>query len=385
MTRLLGFYDKERSQGGSFDAGIENALTFLLVNPRFLFRTEQDPPGSARDVELASRLSFFLWSSIPDDELLDTASKGALKNPEVLEKQVRRMLADPRSESLITNFAAQWLFLGDVALKEPDPLLYRHFDDSLRRAMVRETELFLSSVLRSDRSILGLVDANYTFLNERLAEHYGIPNVKGSDFRRVTFPPGSPRGGLLSHGSILTLTSYPTRTSPVLRGKYVLENLLAAPPPPPPPNVPALNTAGEKRGESLTLRDAMVQHRANPACSGCHAAMDPIGFAMENFDAVGRWRERDAGKNIDTSGALPGGIAFDGVTGLKKVLLSQPELFTGAFTEKLMMYAIGRNVQYYDLPAVRRIVRESAKQDHSFAALVLGVVKSAPFQMKVKS
>jgi mono/diheme cytochrome c family protein len=390
LEDLLPFYTAGRKEG-NFDLGIQGAIERLLVSPQFLFRIEREPSGARNtafpvsDIELASRLSFFIWSSIPDDELLDTASKGALKNPEVLEKQVRRMLADPRSESLITNFAAQWLFLGDVALKEPDPLLYRHFDDSLRRAMVRETELFLSSVLRSDRSILGLVDANYTFLNERLAEHYGIPNVKGSDFRRVTFPPGSPRGGLLSHGSILTLTSYPTRTSPVLRGKYVLENLLAAPPPPPPPNVPALNTAGEKRGESLTLRDAMVQHRANPACSGCHAAMDPIGFAMENFDAVGRWRERDAGKNIDTSGALPGGIAFDGVTGLKKVLLSQPELFTGAFTEKLMMYAIGRNVQYYDLPAVRRIVRESAKQDHSFAALVLGVVKSAPFQMRQRS
>jgi hypothetical protein len=219
-------------------------------------------------------------------------------------------------------------------------------------------------------------------LNERLAEHYGIPNVKGSDFRRVTLPPGSGRGGLLGQGSILMLTSYPTRTSPVLRGKYVLENLLAAPPPPPPPDVPALNTTGEKRGELLTLRDAMVQHRASPACSGCHSAMDPIGFAMENFDAVGRWRERDAGKAIDTSGVLPGGLAFDGVAGLKKVLLNQPDLFVAAFTEKLMMYALGRNVQYYDMPAVRKVVRESQKQGHTFASLVINVVKSSPFQMR---
>jgi hypothetical protein len=334
---------------------------------------------------LASRLSFFLWSSIPDDELLSAAINGTLKNPDVLEKQVRRMLADPRSESLITNFAAQWLFLGDVALKEPDPLLFRHFDDSLRLAMVRETELFLSSVLLSDRSVLRLLDADYTFLNERLAEHYGIPNVKGSDFRRVTLPPGSPRGGLLGQGSILTLTSYPTRTSPVLRGKYVLENLLASPPPPPPANVPALNTAGEKRGETLTLRDAMVQHRANPACSGCHSAMDPIGFAMESFDAVGRWRDHDAGKTIDSSGVLPGGIAFDGVAGLKKVLLDQPEPFISAFAEKLMMYAVGRNVQYYDMPAVRKIVRDSAKENYTFASLVLNLVKSAPFQMRSHS
>jgi hypothetical protein len=388
MEDLIPFYAAGRTEG-SFDLGIQRALERLLVSPQFLFRIEREPKGVAPNtatlvspMELASRLSFFLWGSIPDDELIDAATKGNLKDPAVLEKQVRRMLADPRSESLVTSFAAQWLFLGDVALKEPDPLLFRHFDVSLRQSMVRETELFLNSVLRADRSVLRLIDADYTFLNERLAEHYGIPNVKGSDFRRVTFPPGSPRGGLLGHGSILTLTSYPTRTSPVLRGKYVLENLLAAPPPPPPANVPALSTSGEKRGESLTLRDAMVQHRANPACSGCHSAMDPIGFAMENFDAVGRWRERDADKAIDGSGVLPGGLAFDGVGGLKKVLLGQPDLFVGAFTEKLMMYALGRNVQYYDMPAVRKIVRESEKQGYTFLSLVLNLVKSAPFQMR---
>jgi mono/diheme cytochrome c family protein len=388
LEDLIPFYAAGRAEG-SFDLGIQRALERLLVSPQFLFRIEREPASVAKNtaapvsaMELASRISFFLWGSIPDDELLDVAIKGNLKDPAVLEKQVRRMLADPRSESLITSFAAQWLFLGDVALKEPDPLLFRHFDVSLRQAMVRETELFLNSVLRADRSVLRLLDADYTFLNERLAEHYGIPNVKGSDFRRVTFPQGSPRGGLLGHGSILTLTSYPTRTSPVLRGKYVLENLLAAPPPPPPANVPALNTSGEKRGEILTLRDAMVQHRANPACSGCHSAMDPIGFAMENFDAVGRWRERDADKAIDTSGVLPGGHAFDGVGGLKKVLLSQPDLFVGAFTEKLMMYALGRNVQYYDMPAVRKIVHDSEKQGFTFISLVLNLVKSAPFQMR---
>jgi hypothetical protein len=388
MEDLIPFYASGRAEG-SFDLGIQRALERLLVSPQFLFRIEREPRGVGPNtatvvspIELASRLSFFLWGSIPDDELLDTAVKGTLKDPAVLEKQVRRMLADPRSESLVTSFAAQWLFLGDVPLKEPDPLLFRHFDVSLRQAMVRETELFLDSVLRADQSVLRLLDADYTFLNERLAEHYGIPNVKGSDFRRVTFPQGSPRGGLLGHGSILMLTSYPTRTSPVLRGKYVLENLLAAPPPPPPPDVPALSTAGEKRGESLTLRDAMVQHRANPACSGCHSAMDPIGFAMEKFDAIGRWRERDADKAIDSSGVLPGGRAFDGVDGLKKVLLGQPELFVGAFTEKLMMYALGRNVQYYDMPAVRKIVRDSEKQGYTFLSLVLNLVKSAPFQMR---
>jgi hypothetical protein len=323
---LMPFFAEGRD-AGSFETGIQLALERLLVSPQFLFRIEREPDGAGAgtayrvsDLELASRLSFFIWSSLPDDELLDAAVRGTLKNPDVLERQTRRMLADPRSGSLITNFAAQWLFLGDIALKEPDPLMFRHFDASLRRAMARETELFLDSVLRADRSVLRLLDADYTFLNERLAEHYGIPNVKGGDFRRVTLPEGSPRRGLLGQGSILTLTSYPTRTSPVLRGKYVLENLLASPPPPPPPNVPALETQGGKPGETLTLRDAMERHRKNPACAGCHAAMDPIGFAMEGFDAVGRWRDRDNGKEIDASGVLPGGLAFDGIDGLKRVL-----------------------------------------------------------------
>jgi hypothetical protein len=272
-----------------------------------------------------------------------------------------------------------------VELKEPDPLLFRHFDETLRRAFERETELFLDSILRENRSMLELLDADYTFLNERLADHYDIPNVRGSDFRRVTLPEGSQRGGLLGQGSILMLTSYSTRTSPVLRGKFVLDNLLASPPPPPPPDVPALMTESAESGEALTMREAMIQHRANPVCASCHAMMDPIGFALENFDAIGRWRETDAGDPVDTSGVFPGGATFEGMAGLKQVLLQMPEQFVGAMTEKLLMFAIGRNVQYFDAPAVRGIVREAAEDEYTFTSLVLGVVKSAPFQMRMKS
>jgi hypothetical protein len=272
--------------------------------------------------------------------------------------------------------------LRDIDGKQPDELLFPDFDETLRRAFHRETELFLDSVLRENRSVLELLTANYTFANERLAEHYGIPNVRGSDFRRVTFPEGSPRGGLLGQGSILTLTSYATRTSPVLRGKWVLDNLLASPPPPPPPNIPALKTEGPEPGRTLTMREAMTEHRANPACASCHARMDPIGFAMENFDAVGRWRDRDSGNRIDTSGVLPGGAAFDGMAGLKRALLAHPEQFASAVAEKLLMYALGRNLQYYDAPAVRAIVREAAPSGYTLSSLVLGVVKSVPFQMR---
>src|SRR5688572_11542788 len=292
---LLPFYERGRKEG-SFDLGVQKALERLLVSSQFLFRIEREPANVAvgtayrvSDLELASRLSFFIWSSIPDDELLDVAAAGPLKDPKVLEQQVRRMLADPRSESLVTNFAAQWLYLRDIAAKQPDEILFADFDETLRTAMQRETELFISSVFRENRSVLDLLKANYTFLNERLARHYGVPNVKGSYFRRVTFPDGSVRGGLLGQGSVLTITSYSTRTSPVLRGKWVLENLLSAAPPPPPADVPSLKTETTP-GKPLTLREAMVQHRAAPACAGCHARMDPIGFAMENFDAVGRWR-----------------------------------------------------------------------------------------------
>jgi mono/diheme cytochrome c family protein len=387
---LMPFYTAGRSEAG-FDKGIQNALERLLVSPQFLFRIEHDPANnravpdraySITDLELASRLSFFIWSSIPDDELLDAAIAGKLRTTAGLDQQVRRMLADSRSESLVSNFASQWLYLNDIDAKEPDEILFPDFDETLRTALRKETDLFLDSILRENRSVLDLLTANYTFVNERLAKHYGIPNVQGSYFRRVTFPADNPRGGLLGQGSILTITSYANRTSPVLRGKWVLENLLAAAPPPPPPNVPALKTDAPEPGKTLAMRDAMTQHRANPACAGCHARMDPIGFAMENFDAVGKWRTRDSGNRIDASGEFPGGVRFDGPAGLKKALMEHPEQFVSAMTEKLLMYAIGRNLQYYDGPAVREIVRQAGRNNYTFASLVSGVVKSVPFQMR---
>ncbi len=387
LQDLLPFYTAGRAER-DFDLGIQRALERLLVSPQFLFRIERTPanvpPNTAyrvSDIELASRLSFFLWSSIPDDELIDVASKGKLKDPAVLEQQVRRLLADPRSETMVTNFAEQWLYLRDVDSKKPDELLFPDFDENLRTAFRQETRLFLDSVLREHKSLLELLTANYTFLNERLAKHYGIPNVKGSYFRRIAFPAGSPRGGLLGQGSILTLTAYANRTSPVLRGKWVMENLLAAPPPPPPPNVPALKTEN-KDNKPLTMRDAMILHRASPVCASCHARMDPIGFSMENFDAVGRWRDLDNGAPIDTSGVFPDGTKFNGMAGLKKALLAHPDQFVNTVAEKLLMYAISRNVQYYDAPAVRAIVRDSAKSNYTFESLVLGVVKAPQFQMR---
>jgi hypothetical protein len=388
LQDVMPFYVAGRKDG-SFDRGIGQALERLLVSPQFLFRIERDPPGIApgtpfrvNDLELASRLSFFLWSSLPDDELLNVAVRGKLKDPAVLEREVRRMLADPRSESLVTNFAEQWLYVRDIDSKKPDELLFPDFDETLRTAFRRETDLFLDSILRGNHSVLDLMTANYTFVNERLAKHYGIPNVEGTYFRRITFPPDSPRGGLLGQGSILTLTSYATRTSPVLRGKWILENILSSAPPPPPPNIPALKTEASDSGKPLTMRQAMVAHRANPVCASCHARMDPIGFAMDNFDAVGRWRDSDAGQTIDASGVLPEGTKFNGVAELKKALLRQPEQFVDTVTEKLLMYAIARNVQYYDQPAIRAIVRQAAASNYTFASLVLGVVKSAPFQMR---
>lgn len=388
LNDLLPFYEAGRAEGG-FEAGIQRAIERLLVSPQFLYRIEVDPPGAVpgqayriSDLELASRVSFFLWSSIPDDELLEAAISGRLRQPAVLEAQVKRMLGDPRSTSLVNNFAAQWLFLRDVRVKEPDLFMFRDFDDNLRAAFERETELFLDSVLREDRSVLELLTANYTFLNERLAKHYGIPNVQGGYFRKVVLPEGSPRGGLLGQGSILLLTSYSTRTSPVLRGKYVLENLLASPPPPPPPNVPSLVTEGKNSGEKLSLREAMVLHRQNVVCAGCHARMDPIGFALENFDAVGRWRDHDAGKALDVKSTLADGREIDGIEGVKKLILADPERFVSAMTEKLLMYATGRNVQYYDAPALRAIVRQSRATNYRFSSLVLGVVNSVPFQMR---
>jgi hypothetical protein len=388
VAKLMPFYEQGRDNS-TFEHGIQIALERLLVSPQFLYRIERDPkgatPGSTyavSDLELASRLSFFLWSSMPDDELLNIAVAGKLKQPGVLEKQVRRMMADARSESMVTNFAAQWLFLHDVEVKEPDMFLFRDFDEGLRKSFERETELFLDSILRENRSVKELLTAKYTFLNERLAEHYGIPNIRGSEFRRYTFPEGSPRGGLLGQGSVLTLTSYSTRTSPVLRGKYVLENLLASPPPPPPPNVPSLSTQGSKSGEELSLREAMVQHRANPACANCHARMDPIGFAMEHFDAVGKWRELDAGKPIDVSSKLTDGSVVDGMDGVKQMVLHDPARFAAAVAEKLTMYAIGRNVQYFDAASIRQIVHQAAANDYKFSDLVLGVTQSVPFQTR---
>jgi hypothetical protein len=382
LNDLMPFYAAGRAKSG-FDTGIQQALERLLVSPQFLFRIERDPSGIAAgtvyrisDIELASRLSFFLWSSIPDDELMNLAISGILKDPAILDQQVKRMLADPRSESLVTNFAAQWLFLRDVEQKQPDVLMFPDFDDGLRYGFERETELFIDSILRENRSVLELLSANYTFINDRLARHYGIPNIEGSYFRRYTFPETTVRGGLLGQGSILTLTSYSTRTSPVLRGKWVLENLLSAAPPPPPPNIPALQTEGRQNGETLTMREAMTQHRASPSCATCHARMDPIGFAMENFDAVGRWRDADA------SGEFPDGTKFEGVAGLTQILLSRPDQFVSTVAGKLLMYSLGRNLQYYDAPSVRAIVHQSAPGNYTLSSLILGVVQSVPFQMR---
>ena len=381
-------YDGGRAEGG-FELGIERALERLLVSPQFVFRIERDPkslaPGTLyriSDLELASRLSFFIWSSIPDDELLEVAARGALKDARVLEQQVRRMLADPRAEALVTNFAAQWLFLRDVKAKNPNDKMFADFDEGLRRALERETQLFVNSVLREeDRSVLALLTANYTFLNERLAKHYGVPNVYGVDFRRVTLGDDSPRRGLLGQGSILTLSSHASRTSPVLRGKYILDNLLATPPPPPPPNVPAL-VANATDGKPLSMREAMVLHRKNPVCASCHSRMDPLGFALENFDAIGRYRTRgESGAPIDASASLPDGTTFEGVGGLRQLLVSRSDLFVMGLTEKLLAYAVGRKVAQHDAPAIRQMVR-LAGPDYRFSSIVLGLVRSVPFQMR---
>jgi hypothetical protein len=389
VDTLFAFYEDGYAEGG-FDGGIQRALERLLVSPQFLYRIERVPPdavaGQPFDIsalELASRLSFFLWSSLPDDRLLELAATGDLLQDSVLDSEVERMLADPRASALVDNFASQWLFLRDVESKDPDLFVFRDYDEGLREAFITETELFVESVLREGHSVLDLIRANYTFVNERLAEHYGIPYVEGSRFRRVTLPEGSGRGGLLGQGSILTLTSYPTRTSPVLRGKYVLDNLLATPPPPPPPNVPAL--AAETTGErsTTTLREAMAAHRSNPECASCHAQMDPIGFAFEHFDAVGRWRDTDGGLPIETRSVLPDGAEIDGIAGVQRLLIGDPERFVSAVTEKLLMYAVGRNIQYFDRPSIRAIVRAAASDDYTFAALIRGIVRSVPFRMRM--
>ncbi len=387
LAPVRRFYEAGRAER-DFELGIQRALERILVSPQFLFRIEEQPvtakAGAVYPIssfELASRLSFFLWSSLPDDALLDAASNGSLRRPEVLAQHVNRMLADSRSESLINNFAAQWLFLRDVETKDPDLYLFREFDEGLRASFVRETELFLDSILRQNRSVLDVITANYTFLNERLAKHYGIPNITGSHFRRVDLPANSPRAGLLGHGSVQLITSYPIRTSAVLRGKYILENLLSSPPPPPPPNVPSLNT--ERSGQPLSMKEAMQLHRANPVCASCHAKMDPIGFAMETFDAIGRYRTEENGRPIDNSSTLPDGTPITGIEGVRQLILKSPDLFVEAMTNKLLMYALGRNVQYYDDPAIRTIARNAARSNYTFTSLVSGVATSLPFQNRM--
>ena len=390
LDRLLPFYEQGRTEGG-FERGVQRAIERLLVSPEFLFRVERDPAGveagevyQVTDLELASRLSFFLWSSIPDDELLDTAIRGELQDPAVLDRQVRRMLADPRSTALVTNFAEQWLFLRDVDAKEPDTGFFPVFDENLRQAFRRETELFVDSILRSDRSVLDLLAAGHTFVNERLAKHYGIPHVYGSHFRRVELEDET-RRGLLGQGSVLTLTSYATRTSPVLRGKWILENLLSSPPPPPPPDVPSLDETTDD-GRPRSMREAMEQHRANPACASCHAQMDPLGFALENFDAIGRWRAlSESNAPIDASGVLPDGRRFEGPSGLRAELLRSPDQFMHTVTEKLLTYALGRGVEHYDAPAIRAIVRAAERDEYRFASVVSGIVNSTPFKLRKAS
>jgi hypothetical protein len=386
VQTLMEFFARGARNGG-FEAGIQQGLERILVSPDFLFRIEQEPAtvpakGVYRltDFELASRLSFFLWSSIPDDELLAAAERGRLSNPAALEQQVRRMLADPRAKALVDNFAGQWLVLRNIRDVSPDPDLFPDFDENLRAAFLQETSLFFESQLKEDRSASELLSADYTFVNERLARHYGIPNVSGDRFRRVSLANGH-RGGLLGQGSLLTVTSYPNRTSPVLRGKWLLETILGTPPPPPPPDVPALQDRG-KGGKVASVRERLEIHRENPACSGCHSIMDPLGFALENFDPIGRWRTEDGGTPVDASGALPSGAKFQGMAGLRDLLLQQRGQFANNVTEKLMAYALGRSLEHYDLPSVRRIAREAAPQDYRWSSIILGIAKSAPFQMR---
>ena len=383
----FALYSQAKADGG-FEAGVEMGLAAVLVSPEFLFRIEQAPEGVAAgapyrisDLELASRLSFFLWSSIPDDELLLAAEAGDLSNPAALRGQIERMLADPRAENLVTNFAAQWLHLRNLAGVTPDKRLFPDFDENLRQSFRRETELFFESILREDRSVLDLLRADYTFLNERLARHYGVPHIYGSRFRRVELGDDSARGGLLRHGSILTVTSFATRTSPVVRGNWVLDNLLGVPPPPPPPDIPDLPKAKIVARE-LPIRERLSAHRDNPACSGCHRLMDPVGFALENYDAIGRWRTVDTGQPIDASGELWDGSAFDGVAELEAVLLARPELFLTTLTEKLLVFATGRGVTANDGPAVRSILRQAEADDHRMSSLIGAIVESDPFQMR---
>ena len=384
IETLLGFYKAE----DSFDAGIQRGIERILAAPSFLFRIEREPPGVAAgsvyrvsDLDLASRLSFFLWGSIPDDELREAAVRGTLNDPAALEKQVQRMLRDPRSKALVDNFASRWLELSKLPGVVPDTELYPEFDENLRDAMEQETKLFIGSQVHSNRSVVELLTADYSFLNERLAAHYGIPNIYGNHFRRVTFT-GTTRGGLLGQSSVLTVTSYPNRTSVTMRGRWLLANILGAPPPPPPPDIPALKEAGVE-GQPRSLRERMEMHRKNPACASCHQRMDPLGFALENFDALGKWRTSSDGAPIDPSASFPDGTRFEGVAGLRTLLVSHKEDFVRTLSGKLLAYAAGRGLDCQDMPAIRKIERDAAAADYSWSSVITGIVKSTPFSMAV--
>ena len=389
LETLQGFYQTGKQLGG-FEKGIEYAVARILVDPRFLYRFEREPanvaPGAVYRIgnfELASRLSFFLWSSIPDDELLDLAAKGKLSDPAELEHQVRRMLADPKAESLVTNFASQWLHLEQLKTAKPD---FGDFDENLRQSFQRETQMLFETILHEDRSILDVLNADYTFVDERLARHYGIPNIKGSQFRRVTLQKDDARRGFLGQGSFLLVTSAANRTSPVTRGKWILENVLGVPAPAVPASVPPLKENSERTdGKVLSMRERMEEHRSNPACASCHKIMDPIGFSLENFDLTGKWRVTDGKSPVDASGVLVDGTKLDGPASLRAALLSRSDTFVNSATQKLLTYALGRAVQYYDMPVVRSVMHEAAPKDYRFSSLVIGIVKSAPFQMRVKS
>ncbi len=378
---LLEFFDSGRHDGDSFDSGIQFALERILSDPDFLLRIHQ--PGDKNrlpDLEVASRLSFFLWSSIPDERLLSLAERGQLTNPETLEQQVRRMLADPRAtDALVNNFAAQWLNLRRVEEVVVDPDRYPNYDESLLQAFKQETELFVANTIREDSGVRELLDADYTFVNERLARHYGIPGIYGSRFRRVTLPNHEQRGGLLGEGALLATTSYPDRTSPVLRGKWLLNNIFDLPIPPPPPGVDT-NIDNKPGSAPKTMRERLAQHRQSPTCNSCHSVIDPLGFTLENFDVIGGWRTVDeVGKPVDASGATVSGAKVEGLAGLRALLLDQPEQFPRTVTEKLMAYALGRRLEYYDRPAVRTIVREAAAHDYRWSSIILGIVESPSF------
>jgi len=387
MPQLLALY-RQGAQNGGFEAGVKLALQKILVSPEFLFRAEFDPPGAApasvhkvSDIELASRLSFFLWSSMPDDELLAVAESGRLSDKAVLQGQVKRMLADPKVKELAKNFAGQWLFVRNIARIAPDQTSFPNFDENLRQAFEQEMELLLDSQVREDRAIADLLNVDYTYINERLAQHYGIKGIYGPEFRRITLADPN-RHGLLGKAAVLTVTSYPNRTAPTIRGKWVLQQVLGTPPPPPPPNVPSLKD--DQTTKNLTMRQRMELHRSNPTCAACHRMMDPLGFALENFDGLGQWRETVGygTDKIDSSGALPDGTTFDGPAGLRNVLMTKKDMFVETFTEQFLTYALGRGVEQYDHPVLRKITREAASDNHRWSSIILGIVNSTPFQMR---